>query len=523
MTTSEKSFQIRSRMLLSTASNFAGQVLTLGVGFFLTPFILHELGATVYGMFALVSSVAAYGALLDFGFTGAITKYVAEYRAREQLDEVQKLISTALWVYSLLGLVAIGLSLLLAPVFPRFFNIPPGQEQTSIWLVVLLGISIGVSIPCVTPVAILRGMQRFDLANLITTTGTLLWAGGVVTVLLLGWGVLAVAVVNIPITLLMQIPGYWLVKRVAPQIQVSFLMGSRQLLRQVIPFSSSIFVLNLSSTVQTKTDEIVIGAFMPIAAISPFVLARRLSEMPQILTNQFMLTLMPLASQLHAEDDRARLQGMYTIGTRLTIAIFIPLACILCVLASPILAVWVGAEYARYGYLVIILTLSSLVTVSQWPAVSILQGMTRHQPLVAMSVGTAVANLLLSIALVNPLGLAGVALGTLIPYFFESFFFVFPYALRVIGVSVRTVFFNIVLPAVVPAIPALLLLFYLRSALDLNSLFVLICAAGLGLLAYLLAYLVLNGRSVEVDMARFYLRKILRLFQERLAPGSTGS
>jgi hypothetical protein len=85
-------------------------------------------------------------------------------------------------------------------------------------------------------------MQRFDLANLITTTGTLLWAGSVVTVLLMGWGVLAVAAVNIPVTLLMQIPGYWLVRRVAPQVRVSLLNGSRPLLRLVIPFSSSIFV-----------------------------------------------------------------------------------------------------------------------------------------------------------------------------------------------------------------------------------------------------------------------------------------
>jgi O-antigen/teichoic acid export membrane protein len=60
--------------------------------------------------------------------------------------------------------------------------------------------------------------------------------------------------------------------------------------------------------------------------------------------------------------------------------------------------------------------------VSQWPANSILQGMARHQPLVTISVVTALANLLLSIALVTPSGLAGVALGTLIPYFFASFF-----------------------------------------------------------------------------------------------------
>src|SRR5213078_2168691 len=102
-------------------------------------------------------------------------------------------------------------------------------------------------------------------------------------------------------------------------------------------------------------------------------------------------------------------------SSRLTLAIFIPVGCVLAVLTRPILTAWVGAAYADYAHLVIILTLAGLINTSMWPAASILQSMSRHRPLAAMSLGSGLVNVALSIALVHRFGLTGVALGTLIP------------------------------------------------------------------------------------------------------------
>src|SRR5690349_3924103 len=114
---------IRSRVLRNTASNYIGKVLTLGIFFFLTPFILHRLGPTTYGLWTLVGSIVGYGALLDFGIASAVTKYVAEYRARGEVTNAQSLVTTTLWLYALLGGAAIALSLIAAPFFPHLFTI----------------------------------------------------------------------------------------------------------------------------------------------------------------------------------------------------------------------------------------------------------------------------------------------------------------------------------------------------------------------------------------------------------------
>jgi O-antigen/teichoic acid export membrane protein len=494
---SAKDAVIRHRVLRSTAGNFIGKLITLGAGFLLTPFILHQLGAIHYGLWALVGSVVAYGSLLDLGIAGAVIKYVAEYRVTGEHDQAHSLVATALRLYSLLGLIAVALSAALAPIFPHLFNVLPHERAMVTALVLLSGISVGISIPCTLTTAVLRGLQRFDLVNLISSIGTLLSLMAIVAVLLLGGGILGVVAVNIPVTLAMQVVSIRFINRTAPELRFGWRGAKRPWVRTILSFSASLFVIDLATRLQTKTDEMVIGAFLPISSITPYSLARRLSEIAQILADQFMKVLLPLASELHAEDDRSRLRSLYIVSTRLTLALFLPVGCVLVILARAILSVWVGEAYTEHAHLVAILTLASLIVTSQWPAGSILQGMAKHRLLAVTSTCSALANLALSIGLLHPFGLMGVALGTLIPTAAECLGFVLPYAMRVIGVSAAEAFKEIFLPALLPAIPLAILLYVLQQVIEPSSLLSIMVIAGSGVLVYMLGYFSVGASQVE--------------------------
>jgi len=128
----------------------------------------------------------------------------------------------------------------------------------------------------------------------------------------------------------------------------------------------------------------------------------------------------------------AQLKSLYTTGTRLTLALLMPMTCTLLVLGGTILSVWVGPAYADYEPIVRILVLAALASTSQGPAVSVLKGVARHRPLAISAICSRLVNLGLSIALIRPFGLEGVALGTLVPTVAESLGVVFPYALWVL-------------------------------------------------------------------------------------------
>jgi O-antigen/teichoic acid export membrane protein len=507
---------VSRRLLSSTIANYIGQFVTLATGFFLTPFVLHQLGPTHYGLWVLIGSIAAYGTLLDFGIWGAVVKYVAEYRARGELAYAHNLVATALIFYVIMGLAAATLSIAIAPLIPGLFQITDQDRETAVWLAVLSGLSVGVSIPSVTAIAVLHGLQRFDLVNLLTVTGTLLVAAATVVVLLLGGGVLGMTAVAIPLTLLMQIPSIWLVNRIAPELHFGWRGARMSAVRPIVSFSSSLFVMQLAWRLQTKTDEVVIGAFLPVSSVTPYALAHRLSEVITLLGGQSTKAMMPLASQLDAGSEWGRLRALYVASSRLILALATLVSATVVMLAGPLLTVWVGAAYVDSAHLVTILTVASLIEVSQMPAISLLQGSARHRPLAAMAAGAAIANLVLSLILVRSLGVAGVALGTLIPEAVVSFGFVLPYATRTMGVSAWTVVRDMWLPALLPAIPLAITLYGFQLIAGLESLPTLLIAAAVGSAVYVTAYLVVGCRGEErrlfstlVALARVRIRKAL--------------
>jgi O-antigen/teichoic acid export membrane protein len=487
---------IGRRVMVGTASNFAGQVVALGTLFFLTPFILHRLGSTAYGLWVLIGSVVAYGSVLDFGIWGAIIKYVAEYRARGENDTAQALVATAFRIYAGLGLAVTLLCVIAAAIVPHWLNIPADQRGLAGQLILLMGIGAGISLPGLMPLSILRGLQRYDIVNFVEISASLFTTAATIGLLLLNGGVRGVVIANLAGLFVMLLLSAWFVRRIAPELQFARRGAKHEHVRPILRYSWPLFVKDVASRLQTKTDEITIAAFLPVAAIAPYSIARRLSEATYLLTKQFMKVLLPLASELHAENDFVRLRLIFTAGTRLTLALSLAIGGMLIILARPILTLWVGPAYAFASPLVAILATASFLAAAQWPAGAVLQGMARHRLLAATSLGSGLVNLAVSIALVRPLGLTGVALGTLIPNTIE-FAIIIPYAMRAIGVSPAKFFKEVLLPILGPLLLMVSVLYGLRQVAELASLWSILLVGAVGFIFFGLGYLAMGASRAE--------------------------
>jgi O-antigen/teichoic acid export membrane protein len=507
------------RVLINTISNYAGKIISLGIWLFLTPFILRRLGANQYGIWVLIGSLVTYGSLFDLGIAGAITKYVAENIARENYSRAKELIATALWLYSVIGLIAVVVGAGFAPFFLAIFKIPSNEVNETFLALIFSAIGLGISFPASVTTAVLRGLQRFDLLNWISIVGTLINTLAIVLVLALGWGILGIIAINIPLTVIMQIPAVWMIHRAAPKLQFGFQGANRSDVRKVFGFSSVLFLINLSSLLQQKTDEIVVGTFLPTSSITPYSIAHRLSDLPQILTDQFLKVIMPLASQLSVDQYRSKLQNLLIISTRLTLALFLPVGIAIMIMAKPFIRAWVGEDYAGYSYLVTLLTLAGLVNTILWPAGSILQGIERHRILGYAALGSGVMNLLISLMLVRSLGLTGVALGTLIPAILETMI-VLPYTWFALNVDWRTALKNIFLITLIPAIPQTVSLFLLRELFHPASLFGVAMVIGVGVFIYLGIYFLLGSNLEERKFSLSLLGSSWRLLQRYLHPSN---
>jgi peptidoglycan biosynthesis protein MviN/MurJ (putative lipid II flippase) len=123
-----------------------------------------------------------------------------------------------------------------------------------------------------------------------------------------------------------------------------------------------------------------------------------------------------------------------------------------------------------------------------------------HRLMATVSIATGVANVLLSVALVQPLGLRGVAYGTLIPVACSTLFFVYPAACRRVDIHLRTFFAQAIWPALWPAL-VIGAAYYMLLPDDLpRRLYVIALESMLGGLLYLALFGVMAIRRSDREM-----------------------
>jgi len=507
----DKNAAIRRQVAVGTATNYAGRVINLGVWFALTPIIVSRLGQTDYGLWALVASFVAYGSLADLGIASAVTKYVAEYRARDDNETASALIATALWLYCGLGLAVIAVGVIIAPFVPDLIRgIPVHEHTTASWLVVITAAAVAVQLPSNCAIAVLRGLNRYDLMNLIGSLAILSVGVGIGAILLLHGRVLAITAIAVPVTVFWLIPTVWLIHHTAPELRFGFRGAQRSQARRVLLFGSALFGIQAAQVIKLQSDEVVIGAALPVKFVSPYSVARRLSTLPGQLTNQFVLVLLPLASRLHAEGDDGRLREVYLAGMRLTLALFSIVGGALIVFAKPFLVAWVPSV-ASSSDIVVLLTIAALLEALMSPVSQALQGMNRHHPLVVFSLGSAVLNLGLSIALVGPLGVRGVAIGTLAATALEAAI-TLPFGARVLNVGPAAIARQVLAPGLLPLIPTLALLVAIRDTLAPATILTIALSGLAGAILYTAGYLALPGTAGERMIAARIIHVLQRPF-----------
>jgi O-antigen/teichoic acid export membrane protein len=506
---------IRERVLSAAVASWASKLVAVTTGFLITPLILHRLGDTQYGILVLVGSVIAQGAHFDLGIRSAVTKFVAEHHARAEFDHLRSLIATALLLYCFLGLAALLLTTLISPMLPNFFNVPPSERSTMVTVGFLMGTQLAISIPCSIPSAVLSGLQKYVLNNLLSTAWTLMSAMVTVGILLAGGGIIEIAAAAIPVALVMQTVTAICVYQTAPHIRLSWRGAQRALIRKVFSFSASTLVLDVSYSLQMNIDEIVIGAFLPVSSVGPYSIARRLSGVPQLVAERFLTAFLPLSSQLEAEGELERLRSLYLTGTRATLAISLPLAVVVTTMAGRLLTLWVGAEYARFAPIVVILALASVLEVSSWPGGTILQGLARHHGFAVISVCAAFANLTLSVLLVRPYGVLGVATATLLPIALLTFGWNIWYCLRTLRVGPRELLMKSLLPVLWPSLIMTIFLLSLTWAAEPSRLGSVGSTVATSLVAFAVVYLSFFSGASERQLVRNAATSVSRLFTRR--------
>jgi O-antigen/teichoic acid export membrane protein len=405
----------------NVVTNLAAFGFGIAITFVLSPYIIRNLGDARYGAWALIAEMLGYYGLLDLGIRGAVTFHVATYLAREQKEQTTQLIASAFWTLSLLGAVAAAGGVGLAFAFPHLFIKGDVDSGEILIAMAILACTIGATLPMEVFSASLVAQQRLDIVNGVDVLSRLAVAVGIYVALASGGGLVALSVVQTSGKVLSWLALYLCLKRRLPSVSLHPALFRRAELRALTNIGSKTFAINIAQTILRRTDLVLIAMFMEVKWVTYYTLGRMLIAYTENAVFEITRAYTPRLTELYAKQTRTVLNDLYFSGTRFAGVIAIVAIGGVWSFATFFLDLWVGPGYVAGPLTLRSDTVAFLLGVAYLPRM--LQSMSRQLIfasgkltfLMWLTIFEAAVNIVLTIALVRPYGLAGVALGTAIP------------------------------------------------------------------------------------------------------------
>lgn len=422
----------------TSASSYLRTLLRVALGLCTFRLLYQALPAEDFGFWALLWSVFGYGVLVDFGLGFATQKSVAQLTAREDWDELSRVLSTVLVTFTCLGAAVLLGAMLGKDVLLGAVHVTPenAERYRSATVVFFAGMAVGFPLGIFPE--ILRGQQRVGTVNLVVCGGLVINFIAVLAAVKLGWSLTTLIALALATTLGPDLVCGFIALRSMPRVRLHPRLFTMATARKTMGFSLVAYLITATNLVLGKTDQLVLGACLSVASVAIYVAGSKVAEIFSLFTRQLHEALSPAAARLHATGDHGSLRTLLVEGTRLSLLIALPLYALFAMRLPVFMRVLTGETTSQPAWLTgQILLVWFLTTVATHATTKRIFVMTGHERrLLRFGVIEAVANLALSITFIklwpHP---ASVAVGSLIPTLVLGWFALWPWAAREAGMS----------------------------------------------------------------------------------------
>ncbi len=461
----EMSIQIVKNIL----SNWGSFAIGAAVQFLMMPFLVHRLGDTQYGIWVLIISFTGFLGLFDFGVSGSVVKYVAEYRAKGDSESLSSVCSSAYYVFAAAGVLAFAVSIVMAFGFLHHFSIPREEIADARWVTLIIGLQIGLTLPLGFFTGYMRGIQRYDHVAGISLAILFVRSLFIVIAVLMGYRLIAIAGAHLVSTMVAGAIRAIYVFRADPGLRLRPGLITKETLATVSRYSFLVFLYYVATRFIFSAGNLVIGYYLTAAAITLYSISQRLVDELQVVVMSTGV-LQPAVSDLEARGQNARVRHVLVNATKYSMMVVLPIVVTYLVVGDAFISLWMGEKYGAACYRVlVVLTCAAAANISQYTSTQVLQGIARHGGTAYVAIVEAAANVALSIALVKRYGIIGVAVGTLVPMLCSNLIVIPWYACRVIGLSLGRFYWEGLLQPCIPACLFGLLLYAASRMIKLNG------------------------------------------------------
>ncbi len=377
------------------------------------PIVVRELGDRMFGLWTIFAALTGYYFLLDFGLTQAVTRFISYYIGAKKKHDINKVLSSAVFTFILIGVVVFLLSIVAA----LSCGLIVGEDlvHTVRILLVLTGVDFLISQPMRAYRGAIEAFMDFDRLSFMEIAKTIIRSVLMVAVLNLGYGILALAFVNIAMNVFFYGGIMVFLQRKYAYLKVSIRDFDLGMTKEMFAFSKYLFLNQILYLVRYRMDSFIVAGFLGLSAVTIYAIANKLITYFQELMSRFFNMSGPLLGRYAGAEDSKNLEEKYHLASRVLSLVSYFIAGSLVLYGKAFITVWMGPEYVESYPILVILAVGVGLAQAQMLNHVLLQSINRHQVLTWSEVVEAVVSLGMALAFAKPFGLQGIAIALTAP------------------------------------------------------------------------------------------------------------
>jgi O-antigen/teichoic acid export membrane protein len=402
----------RKRLATNAVSGIVAFVVSVVLAFVMTPVIVRGLGYEWYGIWELAIGLVGYFGVLELGVGPALVAYVANAVARDDDQELNRILNTGLCALTALGLIGALVFACMSLFADKVIPVQSSADVALAHLMIVFGLILAASLVRLALSGFLLGLQAHSLVNATQMVLSILQAVVIYQVLSTraSYPLLKMACVVLAGSLIQTAIMALTIRMLRRASRFGVRYFDKGTVKELLHYGFKSTIIRASEGLLKRLVGFSIAHTAGVGKIVFFAMPNRLIEYAQSFVAEAALPLTPYYANIAGRGDRQAVVDAWLETTRVCQVAVFGLAAGTLALGSPFIAVWIGSDVAansRWVFLILAFCLFS-------PAIGcnggrLLMSVAKHGPLATFASIHALVCFVLSLVFGSFWGVEGVA------------------------------------------------------------------------------------------------------------------
>ena len=382
------------------------------IGLFFVPYLIKSLGKNEFGLYSLILSLLGYLGLMDLGFGKTLVRFTSKLNAKGDLAGQYKLFGVCFTLFTFFGIVVSLLGLII------YFNVDMFLENSMNFneielikkMIIVVIFNVCLSFPLGIFGSVLIAYEKYIFHRSIELTKVIISTLFMVLVLESGYGALELVFI-IVFSNITSLIIKWYYCKTQLNIQVIFKKFDFVLTKEILIFSSFIFLEIIMSLIYWNTGQIVIGITIGASAIAVFAVAIQIQRLYMTFSNAISGVFLPkVTAMVVTNSSKEDISNLFIRVGRIQ---FLAISYVLfgfIVFGKSFIELWVGETYLDAYRIILLFIVPLTVPLTQSLGIVILEARNQMEFRSIVLVVIALLSLVFQIILAETLGIIGIAI-----------------------------------------------------------------------------------------------------------------